>query len=103
MTKETTNSIADLCGEAQLLAASNLKAIVEACAEEAFGAKKSVAHAKFVLEIAQLAPLAAAEKKSKASQEKAETEPAENADGQPQRKSFSEIMVNMLDGTVPIP
>ena len=97
MTKETTNSVADLCEEARLCAASKLKAIVEACAAEACGSKTSVAHAKFVLEIAQLASASAAEKHSKTSQEKCENEDGESADEQLPRKSLAEILLDRIN------
>jgi len=95
MSNSTTNSAAEHCDAARTLAASKLEAIVKAFAEEACGHKLSLAHAKFVLEIAQLAPAAATEKRLKSSA--ADTEADEAEDGESKKKSFSEFLVERLN------
>lgn len=93
MSNTTTNSVAALTEEVRLLAASKLKAIVEAFATEACGEDVSVPHAKFVLEIAQLEAATPAEKKSKPMAGKIEPE----ADDVPSEKSLTEDLIETLN------
>ncbi len=93
MSNSTTKSVAVLCDEARLLAASKLQAIVNACAEKAFDEKApSVTHAKLVLEIVQL-EAAAVEKKSNPAPEKTESGETEESE----EKSFSEKLLETLN------
>jgi hypothetical protein len=89
MEKKTTKSVAVLCEEARLAAASKLMAIVNACAVVACGPKVSVPHAKFVADIAQL-PAPALEKRPKPADDKEESSSAA------EEPCLTEVFIRML-------
>jgi len=90
MSNVTTKSVAVLTEEARLLAASKLGAIVEECAKKACAENDpSLPHAKFVLEIAQLA---VAEKTPKSAEQNSDPE----ADT-PREKCLAEVLIEKLN------
>jgi len=76
MTDEKTSKVKSACDDVKLRIANKLPEIADACISKAIGDKKtstdpSVPHAKFLLELLLLQPVAA-EKKTKAADEKPE-------------------------------
>ena len=94
MEKKSTKSVAVLCEEARLAAASKLEAIVNACAAEACGDKASVPHAKFVADIAQLAA-PAVERKPKPADDSADDKDR-SSDGN-EEPCLTEKLIAMLE------